>query len=63
VQLLVAPGGGDSGDSSSSGSNNAAGAYASVTTAFVETYRVGVCRGPVPPALLRAWDAWDARKG
>jgi hypothetical protein len=27
----------------------------------VQTHRVGVCRGPYPPAFVRAWRAWDAR--
>ncbi|KIY92326.1 hypothetical protein MNEG_15636 [Monoraphidium neglectum] len=31
----------------------------SVTSAFVRTCRVGVCRGKYPKALVKAWKAWD----
>jgi hypothetical protein len=33
------------------------------TPGFVHTHRVGVCRGPYSPALVRAWQAYDKRKG
>ena len=33
------------------------------TTAFVETYGVGVCRGQYADALREEWHAWDASHG
>lgn len=35
--------------------------HASYTDAFVQTHRVGVCRGPYPAAFVKAWKAWDKR--
>jgi hypothetical protein len=34
-------------------------AHDSHSDAFVHTHRVGVCRGPYPPAFIKAWRAWD----
>lgn len=34
-------------------------APANVTTGFVETYGVGVCRGAYSEALCREWHRWD----
>jgi hypothetical protein len=31
------------------------------TPGFVHTHKVGICRGPYSPALVRAWRSWDAR--
>jgi hypothetical protein len=36
--------------------------HASYTDAFVQTHRVGVCRGPYPAAFVKAWKAWDKRR-
>jgi len=36
-------------------------AHSSYTDAFVQTHRVGVCRGPYPVAFFKAWKAWDKR--
>ncbi|KAK9813057.1 hypothetical protein WJX72_008207 [[Myrmecia] bisecta] len=32
-----------------------------ITSGFVETYGVGICRGAYAEALCREWHAWDAR--
>eukprot|EP00983_Pelagomonas_calceolata_P111297 1159766-Pelagomonas_calceolata.AAC.9 len=34
-----------------------------VTPSFVETFEVGVCRGPYTPELVRAWHKWDKAHG
>ncbi|KAF5840645.1 hypothetical protein DUNSADRAFT_16018 [Dunaliella salina] len=34
-----------------------------VTPSFVETFEVGVCRGPYTPQLVRAWHKWDKAHG
>ncbi len=36
--------------------------YASVSSAFVRTMRVGVCQGPYAKPLVRAWKAWDKKR-
>ena len=36
---------------------------ANVTPCFVETFEVGVCRGPYTPELVRAWHKWDKAHG
>ncbi|PRW60889.1 transducin beta 3 isoform A [Chlorella sorokiniana] len=36
---------------------------ANVTTGFVETYGVGVCRGAYSEALRREWHRWDKENG
>ncbi|WIA16133.1 hypothetical protein OEZ85_012851 [Tetradesmus obliquus] len=35
--------------------------YPSHTQAFVKTHRVGVCRGPYPQSLIKAWRAWHKK--
>jgi hypothetical protein len=35
--------------------------HASYTEAFVQTHRVGVCRGPYSAPFIKAWKAWDKR--
>lgn len=34
-----------------------------VTPGFVETFEVGVCRGPYTSELVRAWHKWDKAHG
>lgn len=34
-----------------------------VTSGFVETYGVGICRGHYAPSLLAEWHAWDEQNG
>jgi len=34
-----------------------------VTPCFVETFEVGVCRGPYTQELVRAWHKWDKAHG
>ena len=34
-----------------------------MTSGFVETFGVGVCRGAYSAALCREWHRWDAEQG